>query len=80
MVLTCTLAQAQAIRALLSTTAIALWVKNPVDTTKVDTVLLMDTRAGQMIITFTDESAKPTVAQVTAGFNNNAEVAYISPE
>lgn len=79
MVLTCTLTQAQAVRSLLSTTAVALWTRDQVDTGKVSQVLMADTRIGHLLITFTDEAAKPTVAQVQTAFNNNAEVASMSP-
>lgn len=78
MTLTCTLAQAVAVKNMM-TAPCCMWVRNVEVSTRVDELALCDTKLGHIIITFASEADKPTVTQVTTNFASNAEVASISP-
>lgn len=76
MELACSLTQAQAIRTLIGAQAICLWVRNEIDTTRVQHIVMLDAKMGQIVISFT--GTFPTIVQVQAAFTNNTEITAIA--
>lgn len=79
MELTCTLAQAVAVKTLVGAQILVVWVRSIDTPTKVASLAFLDPKFGQLSITFASEADRPLVTQVTSSFANNVEVSSISP-